>query len=112
MKRSDLESLPADLGARSISREQIVLQLGDALRAVELLTDAGRRLETWEGWVQFADGGRTKSLRHPGAFVLPSDAARAAQVGSDGMRQAQSVWDRAPEYPGASLYFSLAFTTA
>ncbi|HKO15205.1 MAG TPA: hypothetical protein VJU87_03145 [Gemmatimonadaceae bacterium] len=112
MNVSDLESLPPELAARSISKLQIVLPLDEAARAVEHLTAAGRRLEAWEGWVQFADGGRTKSLRHPGSFVLPSDAARAARVGTESMRQAQAVWDRAPEYPGATLYFSLSFTTA
>jgi len=109
---SDLELLPNDLAQRSLSTRDIVLTLADAERAIELLGKSGRRLEAWEGWVRFPDGTRTRSLRHPGSFVLPTDGTRAAAVTLDSIRKAQSVWDRAPEYPGASLYYSLTVAPA
>jgi hypothetical protein len=109
---SDIALLPDDIAQRSLSTREIVLTLTDAERAIEHLGKAGRRLEAWEGWVKFADGSRTHSLRHPGSFVLPSDAARAAAVTLDNIRKAQAVWDRAPEYPGAQLYFCLTVAPA
>ena len=104
---SALALLPADLAARSISQREIVLPLSAAERAIEHLSASGHRLEGWEGWVSFPDGGRTTSLRLPGSFVLPMDGARAAAVTLESIRKAQAVWDRSPEYPGASLYFCL-----
>jgi hypothetical protein len=104
--------LPADLAERSLSAREIVLNLADAERAIEHLGKTGRRLESWEGWVKFADGSRTHSLRHPGSFVLPADGARAAAVTLENIRKAQATWDRAPEYPGALLYFCLTVAPA
>jgi hypothetical protein len=109
---SDTSLLPSDLASRSLSVREIVLSLSDAERAIEHLGKAGRRLEAWEGWVKFADGSRTHSLRHPGSFVLPADGARAAAVTLESIRKAQSVWDRTPEYPGAALYFCLTVAPA
>ena len=109
---SDISLLPADLASRSLSVREIVLALRDAERAIEHLGKNGRRLEAWEGWVKFPDGSRTHSLRHPGSFVLPADGARAATVTLDSIRKAQQVWDRAPEYPGATLYFCLTVAPA
>jgi len=109
---SDISFLPTDLLSRSLSERELVLSLADAERAIEHIGKTGRRLEAWEGWVKFADGSRTHSLRHPGSFVLPSDAGRAAAVTLESIRKAQSVWDRAPEYPGAALYFCLTVAPA
>jgi hypothetical protein len=109
---SDISLLPTDLAQRSLSNREIVLCLPDAERAIEHLGKTGRRLEAWEGWVKFADGSRTHSLRHPGSFVLPTDGPRAAAVTLENIRKAQTTWDRAPEYPGASLYFCLTVAPA
>jgi hypothetical protein len=109
---SDIALLPSDLAQRSLSNREIVLSLPDAERAIEHLGKTGRRLEAWEGWVKFADGSRTHSLRHPGSFVLPTDGARAAAVTLESIRRAQATWDRSPEYPGAALYFCLTVAPA
>jgi hypothetical protein len=109
---SDLSLLPPDLAEHSISNREIVLPLSDAERAIEHLRKSGHRLESWEGWVKFADGSRTRSLRHPGSFVLPTDGARAASVALENMRKSQETWDRSPEYPGAALYFCLTVAPA
>jgi hypothetical protein len=105
-----LSLLPSDIAEKSLSKKEIVLPITEAERAVEHLVSSGRKLESWEGWVQFSDGGRTKSLRHPGAFVLPADPARAGEVTLLGMRKAQEIWNRAPEYPGAKLFFCIMVT--
>lgn len=95
-----------------MSAREIVLPLAEAEQAIEHLRQSGRRLESWEGWVKFADGSRTHSLRHPGSFVLPTDGARAATATLEHIRKAQETWDRTPEYPGAALYFCLTVAPA
>ena len=107
-----LSLLPQDLAERSLSQREIVLSLADAERAIEHLRKSGHRLESWEGWVKFTDGSRTRSLRHPGSFVLPADGARAATVALENIRKAQETWGRSPEYPGAELYFCLMVAPA
>ena len=112
MPAEDLALLPADLAARSRSTEEIALEGEDVLRALEHVASAGRRLEGWEGWVWLADGGRTRSLAHPGPFTLPVDAARSVAVAREGIEHAVAAWARAPEYPGATLVFNLVVAPA
>jgi hypothetical protein len=104
---SDLALLPPDLAGRSRSPAAIILEADDAVRAIEHLAAAGRRLETWEAWVWLPGGGRTRSLAHPGPFALAADAARAAEVAREGVERASAAWARTPEYPGATLTFEL-----
>jgi hypothetical protein len=108
-ERADLADLPAALRQKSIAPSALILPLDDALEAIAHFQRAGRRLETWEGWVQLRDGGRARSLEHTGSFALPRDAERAAATAREGMQRAQARWARDPEYPGAALYFALTF---
>jgi len=80
-----------------------------AIAAIAHLTQQGRRLESWEGWVKLRDGTRAKSLTHSGSFALSHDAARAATIATEAIKKAQIFWERNPEYPGAELYFALTF---
>jgi hypothetical protein len=106
---SDLAALPPEVSRQSLSPVAIILPLDAALRAIALLTKQGWRLENWEGWVQMRDGGRAKSLAHAGSFALPTDPTRAAETGVAGMKRADEIWRRNPEYPGAQLYYGLSF---
>lgn len=106
---SGLSALPPELASQSLSRTSIILPVDAALQAIAHLSGTGRRLQNWEGWVKMRDGGRAKSLAHSGSFALPSDAARAAEVASAGIRRSKAMWDRNPEYPGATLYVELTF---
>jgi hypothetical protein len=87
---ANASGLPPELAKQSISQASLVLPLDAALQAIALLTQNGRRLEQWEGWVRLRDGSRTKSLTHGGSFALSND----------------------PDYPGAELYFGLTFVEA
>ena len=88
------------------------MPLDAALDAIAHFARAGRRLDTWEGWVKLRDGARAKSLEHTGSFAMPREADRAAQAAREGMQRAQARWDRDPENPGAALYFALTFAPA
>lgn len=103
----DVDLLPPELAARSLSTESIILPPEDLAPALEHARAAGRRVIAWEGWVKLPDGGRTRSLAHPGSFVLPLDGARAAETVQEQVGRAVETWARRPEYPGASLYVAL-----
>ena len=107
MSAADLALLPPELRERSRSAHDIVLEGEDALRAVDHLAASGHRIEGWEGWVWLADGGRTRSLAHPGPFALPMDPDRAAVIAREGIERAVAAWARRAEYPGATLAFCL-----
>lgn len=106
---TDLAALPPELARQSLSEVTLILPLDGAIQAIALLTERGRRLEQWEGWVRLRDGTRAKSLTHGGSFALSRDPARAAEAASAAMKKASVYWDRNPEYPGAALYFGLTF---
>jgi hypothetical protein len=107
MSSSHLAMLPAELAARSLSRQEVVLRYDDAVAALDHLERAGLRVESWEGWVRLADGTRTTSLAHQGTFALPLDAAASVAEAREMIGQAQRRWDRSPEYAGGELYFKI-----
>ena len=53
---SQLERIPQHLRDRSISQQEIVLPLTDALEAIDHLEQQGDLILGWEGWVQGIDG--------------------------------------------------------
>ena len=108
-KNADLAALPDELAQQSISRTIVMLPQAAAIQAITHLTERGRRVESWEGWVKLRDGSRAKSLTHGGSFALSRDPKRAAETTIAGIRRSQVVWDRNPDYPGAELYFGIFF---
>ncbi|MBC7788418.1 MAG: hypothetical protein H7Z74_00620 [Anaerolineae bacterium] len=84
----------------------------DALLAVDHIAGTGRRIEAWEGWVQMPEGARTHSLAHPGSFALPMQPGPAADAARRTMAEAHAAWEHAPEYPKASLFFSLVIASS
>jgi hypothetical protein len=104
--------LPPELANQSLSRAALILPFEAALAAIAHLSQKGRRLENWEGWVKLRGGSRTKSLTHGGSFALPRDPAGAAESATVGIRRAREHWQRNPEYPDGELYFGLTFGAA
>ena len=84
----------------------------DAVSAVDHIARTGRRIEAWEGWVQMPEGARTHSLAYPGSFALPMQAGPAAEAARRTMAEAHAAWEHSPEYPNASLFFSLVVASA
>jgi hypothetical protein len=109
---ADVAALPPELAKQSLSTAAIILPHDAALAAIAHMTQHGRRLENWEGWVTLREGSRAKSLAHGGSFALSRDPARAAEVASAAITRAQAYWNRNPEYPGATLCFGLTFVSA
>ena len=108
-RSADHAALPPALADASLSERTLILPFAAALAAVDHLTNDGRRIENWEGWVRMRDGGRAKSLTHGGSFALPLEPARAAETAKAGITRAHERWQRSPEYSEAELYFLLTF---
>ena len=106
---ADLAALPPELAKQSLSEVNIILPYDAALEAIAHLTQHGRRLEQWEGWVKLRDGSRAKSLTHGGSFALSRDPARAAEAATSAIKKSHAHWQRSPEYSEATLYFGLSF---
>lgn len=106
-RSGELALLPAGLAGRSLSEHGLAFTLADAELALEALAALGKLVTAWDCWVLWPSGARARSLAHAGSFALPLDVARAASAARDGMRRVQAAWDRSPEYPGATPYFTI-----
>lgn len=102
-----LAFLPPELAGRSLSPHDLAFSLPDAELALDHLAADGHRVVAWDCWVLWPSGARARSLAYSGSFALPLDVARAAEAARDGMRRVQSRWERSPEYPGTTLYFTM-----
>ncbi|MHB1225481.1 MAG: hypothetical protein ACYC2G_15735 [Gemmatimonadaceae bacterium] len=102
-----LTFLPPELAGRSLSATELAFGLADAELALGHLAAAGHLVTAWDCWVAWPSGARARSLAHQGSFSLPLDVARAADAAADGMRRVQERWDRSPEYPGTTVYFTI-----
>lgn len=108
---SELSLLPAELAARSLSEREIVLAHADAMAAIDHLASAGRRILAWEGWLRWPDGRVGHSGEHQGTVDLSGmTASEAAAFCRETIALTQAAWDRAPEVPGATLYFCITIT--
>ena len=76
---SDLQLLPPELAALSVSDHEIVLPYPAALYALDYLADHGVQILGWEAWERRPDGSLTHA--HPGlasadlAELAPAEAA-------------------------------------
>lgn len=79
MMHSDLELLPSELAAQSVSPNEIVLPYAAALHAVDYLADRGVSILGWEAWERRPDGTLTHEPNTLGTYDLgrltPHEAA-------------------------------------
>ena len=68
---SDLQLLPPELAALSVSHDEIVLPYPAALNAVDYLAEHGVQILGWEAWERRPDG----SLTHPDPGLGSGDLA-------------------------------------
>lgn len=52
----DIDLLPDAMRARSLSDREVVLSHDDALKALDILLEAGWAFLAWEGWGKYNDG--------------------------------------------------------
>lgn len=102
-----LALLTPELAGRTQSAHELAFLLDDAELAVRQFVAAGQRVTAWDCWVRFNSGARARSLAHSGSFALPLDVGRAGEAVIKGMRREQEKWDRSPEHPEATLYFTI-----
>ena len=90
---SALELLPARIAEKSISREEIVLPMAEALEAIDLLEAKGLLILGWEGCVKTADGGVGHGSAPQGTMSLESlSVEAAAQYCRETIQQDAARW--------------------
>lgn len=53
----DIDILPKDMMSRSLSEDEVVLNYEDALKALDIFSNAHFAFLGWEGWGKYHDGG-------------------------------------------------------
>lgn len=115
MNDNDLQLLPPNLAAQSLSPVEIVLPYKEALQAIEYLTAHGFFVFAWEGWIEYPDGGRSHSAQHQGTVEywgtqgkeVQERLEEAASFARQAIKQSQQRWNDKPEFAGATLHFCL-----
>ncbi len=114
---NEMEYLAEHLLAQSLSSDELVLPLENAIEAVEVLEKHGFLILCWEGWLKYSDGAFGHSVRHQGttesqrlvdeswdAFTL-----RAKKYFLKTAADNAKIYAFKPENPRAKLYFGLIF---
>jgi hypothetical protein len=108
MSKPELNLLPEELASRSISPREIVLQLRDALEAIDILEKKGILILGWEGWVKGKDGrvGHGSAPQGTGSLDALS-VHEAAEVCRRTMPQDAAVWEAENEGTTDELLFCI-----
>lgn len=123
MKINDLELIPAELAAKSLSDCEIVLAYDDVIEAIKHLASNGYFVMSWEGWLKYPDGGITHSIhqgtkgfrgiRGPRVDInkpVEQRIQEAALFTQKTIQKSQREWNENPEIDGGTLYFCLSVT--
>ncbi len=111
---SSLQVLPAMTRARSLSRDEIVLNHIDAIRAIEALHDSSFAITGWEGWLVRSRTDYVISTELTAEFDSRDDnehwdsyVRRTAQLARTAIMDAQRVWMNKQTNSDTELYFCL-----
>ena len=105
---SDLELLPADIAKISISDDEIVLPMEQALVAIDLLEKRGIRVVGWEGWIKDREGDIGHSNAPQGTVSLAHlSVSQAAEVCRRTIREEGEKWRRENLNSPDELYFCI-----
>ena len=91
-----LDLLPAAIAAKSISPDEVVLPMTEALEAIDVFEKEGLLILGWEGWVKTQDGHVGFGSAPQGTVSLDQlSVAQAAQFCRDTIRADAEEWHRA-----------------
>jgi hypothetical protein len=109
-----LQILPAMIRSRSLSRDEIVLNHIDAIRAIEALMDFGYAVTGWEGWLVRTKTDYDISTELQAEFDTRMDGEawdayvrRTAQLARTALMDAQRIWMNRQTDLDVELYFCL-----
>lgn len=105
---SSLRHLPQDLASLSLSKDEIVLPLAEAIRAIDVLTANGISILGWEGWLKYSDGRVGHGNAPQGTASLDGcPLARAATLCKETISQSAGEWEAENNGSENALYFSI-----
>lgn len=108
MTRTALDLLPPEIAARSISRNEIVLPLPEALKAVDIMERDGIAILGWEGWIRTEDGRVGHGDAPQGTASLEQCAvAQAAEICRRTMTEEAAEWESGNKGSSDRLYFCI-----
>ena len=88
-----LELLPARIAAKSISSDEVVLPMAEALEAIDTFEAKGILILGWQGWLKTQDCGVGVRNAPQGTVSLDHlSVAEAARVCRDTIRQDAESW--------------------
>ncbi len=103
-----LATLPSHIAARSISKNEVVLPITEALEAIEFLESKHVQILGWEGLVKAANGSIGHGNAPQGTASLESVTVQAAaQICRDTMKEAHSLWTQENTEATSQLYFCI-----
>jgi hypothetical protein len=112
MKTNALALLPAALASCSISPQEIVLPLREALEAIDILESKAILILGWEGWIKIREGQIGHGSAPQGTESLQQLSVReAAAVCRQSISEDSAQWEA--ENPGSTdeLHFCITVHT-
>jgi hypothetical protein len=104
--------LPAGINEQSISSNELVLPLAEALAAVDAFEAGNIHVLSWEGWVKTPDGSIGHGNAPQGTGCLESLSVRkAAELCKTTMVQEAAIWERKFGATGKQLHFCITVGT-
>lgn len=65
----DIDILPKEMMAKSLSQREVILPYEDALKALDIFLDAGWAFLGWEGWIKTTTGEIGQTVEFIGAIM-------------------------------------------
>ena len=100
--------LPHQITAKSISKDEIVLPIAEALEAIDFMTSNDIRILGWEGWLKASDGRVGHGNAPQGTSSLEGlTVQEAAQLCKETIKKEFLLWKKENTETTDELYFCI-----
>jgi hypothetical protein len=102
--------LPHQITAKSISKNEIVLPITEALEAIDFMTSCDIRILGWEGWLKASDGRIGHGNAPQGTSSLEElTVQEAAQLCKETIKKTFLLWKKENIETTDELYFCITY---
>jgi len=109
MTNTVLSLLPTAIAGQSISKDELVLPLEAALKAIEFFEANNVKVHGWEGWLKMPDGRVGHGTAPQGTGSLEAcSTAEAADVCRTTILEADKSWKKEHADAAGTLHFCLS----